>query len=204
MTDFDALNIHQPIVWDDSPTVLDVTITKGESYYVGTGGPEFVEAVVHKLGLPPPLKSSLSPFRSQLFTDEPNASDWQDKWQIAWSLLLEYGSPLKVPTIAKEPLGIDATDETYNDQHKHWLLDAVPCRVLADFADDASAKAAAKAIGGTTRVGARPKQGRRLEIVAGPIPLDAPEPVLKRGNAAVALLRRAGGVTNLREKPASD
>lgn len=189
------LYLWQPVIWANDDKTIDVTITRGESGNVGTGGPAFIAAIVAKLGLDKPKRNKVIPFRSQRFNDDLKADEWQDRWPIAWCLLLGYEAPQKPKTLS-DSIGIEAMDETFDDEHKHWNLDNVDCRVLVDFESENKAKAAAAAYT-NARIG---KAGGtwRVEVIAGKIRNASPDAVLASGNKIVSSLSAVGGVVSLR------
>lgn len=202
MREFDALNLWQPVIWDDAPTVVDVTVTHAETFEVGDGGPKFIRAITDKLGLPTPERAMVKPFRSNLFTDEPSASNWVDAWPFGWSVCLSYASPPSIAPLV-EPRSIEDTDETYvDDKHKYWLLDNVPCRVLADFKTEAAFATAKRNLHalGSLRAGSLPGL-RRIEMIVGEFKLDgSPDAVLSTAVKALHVCREAGAITNLNER----
>lgn len=195
MSDFDALYLWQPVIWEEDPSTIDVTITPGQINTVGTGGPRFVAAIADSLGYAAPVRSKVIPFRSQRFNDDTEAPQWEDRWPVAWCLLLGFASAQKVKQL-DDLFSVDTMDESYRDEHASYRLDHLDCRVLADFTDEKRARAAAQRFT-HARIGSYPG-GWRVEVVAGKLSGERPTQVLGLGEKILSELRSAGGRVNLR------
>jgi len=138
----ESLFLWQPTELENH--VIETVITPAESFKVGSGGPMFIRSVANALHLAMPLTWKITPFRCQFFTEYDD--HWEDRWGISWSLEMNILGEHKLPDLTQGPIGINEWDETWTEKDDVNKVGTMECRVVADFASEAQAKAASQKI----------------------------------------------------------
>jgi hypothetical protein len=126
--------LWNPSINTERPEVLDLVLTRGDSYGLNKGTASFLGSVVAALGIQADIvRWSITTCRSQYFSDFIGEDDWRDNWQLVWKLSMTARKNIGEITPTAEPwVGLDVLDDTWKiapDDHSA----AVEGLVIADF-----------------------------------------------------------------------
>lgn len=195
MTDYRVWNAWQP-----APTVVEGAVLDCDTWFLGTGTAELVDAAARALGIKArPATWSLRPVRTNYYAPHRAAArSWGDVWNVAWLLHLAWTAPVTLRA-GRDAVGFDGVDPSHAAGSPYdWP--EIPCVVIADLRDDeaaARADAALAELGWPARIGRGFGRFPQRLIELGPRPRSYFEAGAAEAEAVVDRLAALGASTNL-------